>query len=50
MDTRKMFLDARLIHSKVSVDPTRICFPYDWKKAADLWVARKNQRDAERND
>lgn len=25
------------------------CLP-DWKKAADLWVARKNQRDAERND
>ena len=25
------------------------CLP-DWKKAADLWVARKNQRDAERDD
>lgn len=35
MDTRKMFMDARLIHSKVSVEPTRICFPYDWKKAAE---------------
>ena len=35
MNTRKMFMDARLIHSKVSVEPTRICFPYDWKKAAE---------------
>ena len=25
------------------------CLP-DWQKAADLWVARKNQRDAERDD
>lgn len=35
MDTRKMFMEARLIQSKVSVEPTRICFPYDWKEAAE---------------
>ena len=35
MFTGKMFMDARLIHLKASLDPIRICFPYDWQKATE---------------
>lgn len=32
MHGEKMLMDARHIGRMVSVDPTRICLPYDWKK------------------
>lgn len=32
MDQKKIFMNVEQIERKESSDPTRICFPYSWKK------------------